>query len=451
MNKVGGPSLKVTEVFDRNKMFYKTINVWTMAIKQNDAWANYYTKIMPTSKPAKETRRVIETDRFMVLHESHNIDDFSRILKALKSEKMNVCGLEISHDVAKNFRSDQDMNYVYHKWGMDQFRTEYPLYEYEVRPSSTPSLPRNIEAELLSLSKPYKDQRDVMQELLRIKPSSYNWGSVHILLPVFLSLTKCFFDQNALRFTAEFHKKMASQIVLGFILRNSEGESRRYSKPLNKDILKVSGDFCRYEDYEQVDDDIISAEVIFHHGEIPFIVHSKEAIRPGLSPRLEIFKRFWSEEYLLSCLSGERGDKAFEWSVATLLTFCGFKVLWIGWGKGRIALGGADLLALYQDTVTVVECTIGTVRTEKIDKLLGAAKTIEETLGLREKSTQKIFSLIFTCSEVSPATRQSSEESGVRIRGSEEITQIYDVVKRNKPIQESVSLVRGNEYYFGGL
>ena len=438
--------MKVAEVFDRNKMFYETINVWTMAIKQNGAWVNYYTKIMPTSEATKETRKVIETDRFMVLHESRNIDDFSKILEALKSDKINVCGLEISHSVAKNFRPDQHMNYVYHKWALDQFRTEYTLYEYEVRPSSPPSSPRDIKAELWSLSKPYKDEGDVMQELLRIKSVSYSWGSVHILLPVFLSLRECFFDQNALKFTAEFHKKMASQVVLGFILRNSEGESRRYSRPLNQDMLKISGDFCCYEDYEPVDDDIISAEVTFHHSEIPFIAHSKEAIRLGLSPPLEIFKKFWSEEYLLSCLNGEREDKAFEWSVATLLTFCGFKVLWIGWGKGRIALGGADLLALCQDTIAVVECTIGTVRTEKIDKLLGAAKTVGETLGLREKSTQKIFPLIFTCSEVSPATRESSEKSGVRIRGPEEITQIYDAVKRNKPIQESVSLVRGSEY-----
>jgi len=439
--------LKINEVFDGNKMFYESIDVWTMAIKQNDTWENYYTKIMPTFKATAETGRVIETDRFMVLHESHNVGDFNRILEALKNDKMNICGVEISLNVSKNFRSDKDMDYLYREWSIEQFRIEYPLYEYEIYPSSSPSLPRNLETELLSLSEPYKDLREVMQELLRIRSSSHSWGSVCILLPIFLSLRECFFDQNALRFTAEFHKKMASQIVLGFILRNSEGESKRYSKPLNKDMLKVSGDLCRYEDYEPVDDNIVSAEVIVHHNEIPFIVHSKEAIRLGLSPPLEIFKNFWSEEYLLSCLNGEHADQAFEWSVATLLTFCGFTVLWIGWGKGRIALGGADILAFYEDTITVVECTTGSIGTEKIDKLLTATRTIQETLGLGEKSSQKIIPLIFTCSKVSPATRKSCQNSGVRIRGSEEIEQIFDSVKRNKAIAESVSLVRSNEYY----
>ena len=436
--------MKVNEVFDGNKMFYNSIDLWTIVVRKDGIWINYYTKIMPTSEGAKESRRVIETDRFMVLYESCSVDDFGKIFEALKNEKINVCGLEIRHDVAKNFRSDQDMEYMHREWSIEQFRTEYPLYKYEVRPSVNPSLPRSIETDLLSLSEPYKDHWDVMQELLRIKSSSYTSGSVCILLPIFLSLRKCFFDQNALRFTAEFHKKMISQIVLGFILRNSEGELRRYSRPLNKDRLKVSGNFCHYEDHEPVDDDIISAEVIFHHSEIPFIVHSKEAIRPGLSAPLEIFKKFWPEEYLLSCLKGEYGDKAFEWSVSTLLTLCGFKVLWIGWGKGRIALGGADLLALYRDTITIVECTTGTVRTEKIDKLLGVVQTVHETLGLREKSTQKIFPLIFTCSEVSSATRESSKKSGVTIRGPEEIMRIYDAIKKNKPTQEIVSLVRGN-------
>ena len=441
--------MKVTEVFEGNKMFYEAINVWTMAMKQNGTWVNYYTKIMPTSETAKETGRVIETDRFMVLHDSHNIDDFSKILEALKGEKMTVCGIEIKHDVVKNFRSDQDMEYVYRKWRIEQYGTEYPLYKYEVRPSQTLSSPRNIETELMALSKPYKDYWDVMRELLRIKSSSYAWGSVCILLPIFLSLRECVFDQNALRFTAQFHKKMASQIVLGFILRNSEGESRRYSKPVDKSMLKTSGDYCHYEDCEPVKDDIISAEVILHHDEIPFMIHSKEVIKLGLSPPLEIFKKFWSEDYLLSCLSGEHGDQAYEWSVSTLLTFSGYQVLWIGWGKGRIKLGGADLLALYKDTITVVECTTGAVRTDKIDKLLVAVKTIRETLGLSDKSTQKITPLIFTCSEVSPATRESSEKSGVRIRGPEEITQIYNAVMKNKPTQEIVSLVRGSEWYFG--
>ena len=443
--------MNVTEVFDKNKPFYEIVNVWTVAIKQNGTWVNYYTKIMPTSEATQEARKVIETDRFMVLHESHNIDDFSKILEDLSSNKMKVCGVEITLDVAKNFRSDRHMEYVYHEWRLEQFRIEYPLYEYNVRPSSTPSLPRNVKTELLSLSKPYKDQIDVMHELLRIRFHSYDWGSVHILLPIFLHLRNCYFDQNALRFTAQFHKKMASQIVLGFILRNSEGESRRYSKRLDKKKLKVSGDFCQYEDYELVDDDVTSAEVIFHHSEIPLIAESKETIRLGLSPPLEIFQKFWSEEYLLSCLNGERGDQAFEWSVATLLTLCGFEVLWIGWGKGRIALGGADILAFYQDTITVAECTTGSIGTEKIDKLLSATNIIKETLGLRDESPQRIFPLIFTCSEVSPATRESSQKSGVRIRGSEEIMQIYDAVKRNKSIQESVSLVRDSRYYFGGL
>lgn len=336
------------------------------------------------------------------------------------------------------------MNHVYHKWRFEQFRTEYPLYEYDVSPASTPNLPRDIEAELLSLSKPYIGLRDVMQELLRIDFSNYTWGSVRILLPVFLSLRECFFEENALKLAAKFHKKMASQIVIGFILRNSGGESKRYSRPLSKDKLKVSGDFCYYEDFEPVDSDIISAEVIFHHSEIPTISHNKEAIRFGLSPTLEIFKNFWSEEYLLSCLKGEHADQAFEWSVATLLTFCGFTVLWIGWRKGRIALGGADILVFYEDTITVVECTIGSIGTEKIDKLLSATRAIQETLGLKEKSPQKIFSLIFTCSEVSPATRKSSQNSGVRIRGPEEIAQIYDAVRKNKPPQESISLVRNS-------
>ena len=447
MNWKEEPCLKVNEVFDGNKMFYDSIDLWTIAVRQNGTWVNYYTKIMPTSEPAKESRRVIETDRFMVLYESCSVDDFSKILKALESEKMNVCGLDIKHDVAKNYHSDQDMDYLYRKWAIEQFRTEYPLYKYEIRPSLNPKLPRDSETQFLSLGKPYKDHWDVMHELIRIKSSSYNSGSVCILLPIFVSLRECFFDQNALRFTAEFHKKMASQVVLGFILRNSKGESRRYSRPLNKDMLKFSGDFCLYKDHEPVDDDIISAEVIVHHNEIPFIVNSKEAIRFGLSTPLEMFKKFWSEEYLLECLSGERRDKAFEWSVSTLLTFCGFEVLWIGWGKGRIALGGADLLALYRDTITIGECTTGTVRTEKIDKLLGVVQTVHETLGLREKSTQKIFPLIFTCSEVSSATRESSRKSGVRIRGPEEIMQIYDAIKKNKPTQEIVSLVRGNEYY----
>ena len=447
----GRTSLKVKEVFNGNKMFYETINVWTMAVRQNDTWVNYYTKIMPTSKATRQTGKVIETDRLMVLHDSHSINDFSKILEDLKSEKMNVCGFEIRHDVARNFHPDQDVEYLYQEWIKEQYRTEYPLYKYEVRSSSTPSSPRNIETELRSLSKPYKDQWDVMHELLRIRSGGYQWGSVCILLPVFLSLKECFFDQNALRFTAEFHKKMVNQIVLGFILRNSGGRSRRYSKPINKEMLQVSGDFCHYGDYEPVKDDIISAEVILRHSKIPFIINSKEAIRLGLSPPLEMFKRFWSDEYLLSCLNGELGDKAFEWSISTLLTFCGFKILWIGWGKGRIKLGGADLLALYKDTVTVVECTIGTVRTAKIDKLLVATKNIRQTLGLRDKSTQKIVSLIFTSSEVSPATIESGEKSGVRIRGPKEIAQIYDAVVKNKSTQEIVTLVRGREYYSQGF
>ena len=439
--------MKVTEVFEGNKMFYKTIDVWTVAIKQNNTWVNYYTKIMPTSETTGETGRVVETDRIKVLHESQDIGDFSRILEALKGEKMNICGFEIEHNVARNFNPDQNVEYLYREWNVERYGTEYPFYKYEIRTSSTPSSPRNIEQELMSLGKPYKNQWDVMEGLLRIKSGSYNWGSVLIMLPIFLSLRECSFDQNTLRLTADFHNKMIGRIVFGLILRNSKGESKRYSKPIEKSMLKASGNFCHCEDFEPVNDDIISADVILHHMDIPSIVHSKEVIRLGLSRPLAIFKKFWSEDYLLNCLRGENGDQAFEWSVSTLLTFSGYPVLWIGWGKGRIKLGGADQLALYKDSITVVECTTGAVGTEKIDRLLGAVKTIQETLGLSEKSTQKITPLIFTCSEVSPATRESGEKSGVRIRGPEEIAQIYDAVIKNKPTQEIVNLIRGNGWY----
>lgn len=438
--------MKVAEVFDAAKMFYETIDVWTLTMKQNYTWVNYCTKIMPSFKATGETGRVIETDRIKVLHESHDIGDFSRILEGLKGEKMNVCGFEIKHNVAGNFNPDQNMEYLYREWIKEQYRTEYPLYKYEVRPTQTPSSPRNIETELMSQGKPYKDCRDVMQELLRIESSSYNWGSVYILLPVFLSLKKCFFNRNALRFTAEFHKGMANQIVLGFILRKSGGKSIRYSKPLKKNLLKFSGSFCHYEDHEPVDNDVISAELILRHGNIPFIIHSKEAIRLGLSSPLEMFRRFWSEDYLLSCLKGELEDRAFEWGISSLLTLCGFKVLWVGWGKGKTKLGGADMLALYKDTIIVAECTIGTVKTDKIDRLLSAVDNILETLTLKRQSTQKIIPLIFTCSEISSATIKGGKESGVKIKGPEEIAELYDAVLKNKPIEEIISLAERNQY-----
>lgn len=77
---------------------------------------------------------------------------------------------------------------------------------------------------------------------------------------------------------------------------------------------------------------------------------------------------------------------------------------------------------------------------------LGAEHVIHDTLGLREKSTQKIFPLIFTFSEVSSATRKGCEESGVKIRGFDEMMEIYDAVKKNKPRNEILGLVRGSEY-----
>ena len=439
--------MKITEIFDAIKTFYDSIDVWTIAIKEDSTWINYYTKIMPTSEPFSEIRRVIETDRIMVLHESNEVDDFARILEALKSDVMNVCGVEVRFSVSSNFRLDMDMDFSYYGWTLDQFRTEYPLYRYEVRPSPTPNFPRNLNGVLWSLTKPYKDMDDIMREVLRIKSSDYNWGSVYIILPVFLSLKKCSFEQNALHFIVKFHNKMRKQIVMGFIFRDSNGEVKRYSKPVNRDKITFSGDFCYYEDSEVVEANIISADVFIHHKKIPFIAQTKEVVRLGLSSSLELFKKFWSEDHLISCLNGENGDKAFEWSLATLLTFCGFKVLWIGWGGGRVELGGADILALYEDTVTVAECTTGSIKTEKIDKLLKATRIIKETWGLEEKSAEKIFPVLFTCSDVSSATIKSSQDSGVRTIGPKEIEQIYDAVKRNKPIQEKVRLVAGKYYW----
>ena len=437
--------MKITEIFDAIKMFYDSIDVWTIAIKQDDTWVNYYTKIMPTSEPFSEIRRIIETDRIMVLHESHKVEDFSSILESLKSDAMNVCNVKIHLSTASNFRLDREMDFSYYGWILDQFRTEYPLYRYEVRPSSTPNFPRNLNGVLWSLTRPYKDMDDIMREVLTIKSSDYNWGSVYIILPVFLSL-KCSFEQNVLHFIVKFHNKMMNQIVMGFILRDSNGGAKRYSKPVNKDKITFSGDFCCYEGSENVEANIISADIFIHHKKIPFIAQTKEAVRYGLSPSIELLKNFWSEDYFISCLNGENGDKAFEWSLATLLTFCGFKVLWVGWGKGRVELGGADILALYEDTITVAECTTGSIKPEKIDKLLKATRIVEETLGLEEKSAEKVFPVLFTCSDVSSATIKSSQDSGVRIIGPREIEQIYEAVKRNKPIREKVRLVAGKYY-----
>ena len=50
----------------------------------------------------------------------------------------------VSNEKSSNFRLDRNLDFSHYGWIMDQFRTEYPLYRYEVRPSSTPSFPRSM-------------------------------------------------------------------------------------------------------------------------------------------------------------------------------------------------------------------------------------------------------------------------------------------------------------------
>lgn len=450
--------MKIFEVFNANKMFYKTIQVWTAVVKQNGAWHNYYMKIMPSYAEAQESKPVIKTSSFMVLHESFKSNDFDNILNCLKSGKIEVCDIEVHLNLRMVERNgvyylnlDREMRRFLSQRAWEMFEEKYPLYRFELDPSSSISLPPNRDLELWTLDEPYTDIRDVLQELLKIKWDSIHSGVVNILLPTYLALRACYFEEKALRFTADFHNKMKNNVDLGIILRTSKGDLRRYSRPINETKLTLRDGFYYYDDFEPIDDDIVSGRVFLRHKKFPLIsVESGEIIRLKPSSQFKIFEKFWTEKQLERCLQGRfREDQGFEWGISVLLTLCGFKVHWIGWLRGEVALGGVDLFFFHNDTLIVGECTVGTVGNDEIDKLLQAVREISETLGLKETTTLKIVPVIFTCVKISNETKESAYKSGVRIKDLEDVMKIFNSLRMNKPKEEIINLLRETVYFYG--
>lgn len=89
---------------------------------------------------------------------------------------------------------------------------------------------------------------DVMEDLLKIKLGNYFAGSVAIHLPLYLVIRNSFFEENVLRFSAEFHQEMKNDVNLGIIPKTPKGESKRYSRPINEEKLKISDGSYYYED-----------------------------------------------------------------------------------------------------------------------------------------------------------------------------------------------------------
>jgi len=438
--------MKIIEVFNANKGFYRTLQVWAAVVKQDGAWNNYYMKIMPSYTEVQESKPVTKTNSFMVLHEYFDIDDFQRLFDNLRNGKINVCGFEINFSSTEEISLDRRMDRIRSKWALDQFIKErYPFFRCEIRPSSSPSVHPDVELELKSMEEPYSDIRDVMEDLLRIKFGYYNAGSVAIHLPSYLMIRNSFFEENVLRFSAEFHQKMKDDLDLGIILRDLKGEPQRYSRPINEEKLKLSDGFYYYEDIELVNEDIISAEIFLRNKKSSLINdESGEIIRFKPSSQFEVFKQFWTENELERCLQGRfKEDQGFEWGISILLTLCGFNVHWIGWLRGQVALGGVDLFSFHNDILIVGECTVGTVGNDEIDKLLQAVGEIHETLGLKEKTTTlKIVPVIFTCvKKISNETKESANKSGIRIKDLGDIMEIFNALRMNKPKEAIINLL----------
>jgi len=436
----------MSEVFNANKEFYKSIHLWTAVMKKESEWHNYFMKVMPMHGEKEEPQRLLETERFLVLHECFDLSGFPSIIESLRSGKLKLCDVEVHVNFPENVNLDPEMYYRYSRWMWGLYHERFPFFGEEIRPSSSVNLPRDLKVELMSLDIPYSDERDVLREFMGVKSGSINSGAVSVVLPVYLAIRECFFEENTLRYGVEFHKGMKKHIDFGIIIRDSKGVSKRYSKGIRKKNLKISGDFCFYDDYEPVEANVVSAQLALRYKKTPFISDIvEEILRPTLP--LKAFENFWSEDRFARCLRGELGDKRFEWSVVTLLTLCGLKVIWTGWTKGQVALGGTDFLAYHKDTWIVGECTIGAVKGEKIDRLLESTSRIRKSLGLVELSTKgNIAPVIFTCSKVSEGTRKSATDSGVKVKGLDDIMRILDDMKRNKPPQEIVNFIREREW-----
>jgi len=431
----------------KRSVFYNSAVLNMAAIKRDEQWYNCRSVILFSyESPQNVSESIVNVGDFSIYRHSSNTELMMKQIETiLTTGKLslgdNTCLFMGADDKVSSLRYE-NWTSRYSERSRERFNIDWPIdcFKSEVQHKFENDLQKifdDADGKVRCLDPPFESVYDLVKSMMKIdkwdfRDSSNARGSVlYLIFPIFLGIDECSLDGNKFECKVRFHESInPSDIRLSVIEKGPITKRRQLgfggSSMLKEPIMTARSDTTL--------EDVSDASIFL------FLKTEAEVIdkRDLRNRRSEINRRLFAHELFdegaeqfQNYLSGkEKQNKSsnFEWAVATLLHFCGFRTELMGSkGLGEVP----DILAYppNENAVIVGECTLTAPDSSKISLLSERARNLKESMGIDVKPT--IFA------NVEESSLQNIPPGGeVKIVGSGKLREMFDMASRGTSADE---------------
>lgn len=474
-------SISLKELLNAVRGSYKSIDARCAVARVNSIWRNGLAVLRFSYKPRQEIQKEqqqierkwgkVDTDKFKIFLSALDIDNFELLCKVAEGGKLTppVTPIEIQLDQQVNLLSLQAefpsiSGWIEEKWPTFEVtsgRHLNDLYTDEELQKSLWSLGFIGETR-------GREAYEVIREFLEIKYYQSGTGfSLLVNAPLYACLRRGLDlerQSNQCEFAVEFHKNVATNLEVSFMMYDERHEARLKNK---QGPLKISVQESEEIDYDlrlwskhikvpeiTIDDSIRITlllkrpRTIIDHSyyRVRDLLRPEERLEPIRNPLVATLLRFCCSEHsvneYLERKEGDRLQDRFEQRVTRFLSLCGFSVIRIGQDprfeilrdklEPKVQRGTADILAYSQElkSLLLVGCTLGIPSSDDIIKLKAGITILQSELF--KNSALRLMPLFFS----DMPELDIREREGVKILCKPDLQEALNGLLKGREIEE---------------
>jgi len=445
---------------------YKSIDIRTACITEEDRWRNILTVIRfaHETKQTTEEKQAglatnlgkISTEKFKVVYETLGIDEWTRLKDWFLQGEIKVGGLTVVLDDKKDPDALSGNLSRYPSYAV--CKNEWNVLEaYSTTNRDPQQVLRVVESDAIKAG-----FRSIYQAINALLGARYTGGmttDVIVLAPALarFSIDRLDPNQRLLSITAEIHKNLRNCMLNVIIQENGrqrpEMQEVKFKKQtsLNPDLgIESRADFRKIESGLELPEirlnDVLDIRIVAGDIEVfdisgPIRSHYTAEllkVKPLFDIFLEFRDDFEFDDLLLHAdrLKVKRKNKiiepqeVFARSVCWLLNFLGFTSVKMDEREilqepeTKVEIGSVDILAYHElERVFVLgNCSLKPPKPEDIITLRDLKKKFSE--GLLEGRVNRVVAAFFSLGEELLQIKESARQEGVKVFGASDISQI---------------------------
>ena len=418
-----GTTINFKEFLNIARGSYNSIDLRCAAAQVNGIWQNGLTILRFSYKSKQEIQKEqqkiegkwgkVDTNKFKILLSALDIDNFGLVCKVAEEGQLTppITPIGIQLDQQVDLLSLQTEFPSVHGW----IEEKCPTFQV----TSGKHLDNLYTDEELTKSlwdlgfiteSGGKEAYEVIREFLEIRYYQPGTGfSLLINAPLYAYLRRGLDierENNQCGFMVEFHKNLANNLEVSFVMHDERHEPRLKSKqgPLEVSVEEseeMDGDLRLWSKQIRVPeittDDSIQVTLLLRslriiidhfHYRARDLLKPKEKLEPIQNPLVATLQRFCHPQHTINDYlerkEGDRPQDRFEQRVTRFLNLCGFSVVRLGGGTGddrfeilkdklesKVQRGTADILAYSEKlkSLLLVGCTLEIPSSDDIIKL----------------------------------------------------------------------------------